>query len=118
MWVKVVDLKETLYTDQTGNFPYLPSKGDRYVMVAYHSDSDYMFMEAMKNRSNLHMIQIYQKIMDRTKGAGLSVKGHILDNESSKEYMWTIKKNEPTYELRSIEGTQWSKQFKLQKTIS
>ena len=68
-------------------------------MVAYHSDANYIAMEPMKNRSNLHMIVVYQTIMERIKYAGLSVKKHILDNECSKEYKWAIKKNNSTYEL-------------------
>ena len=31
---KIIDLKETIYTDQTGQFPHLSSKGNRYIMVA------------------------------------------------------------------------------------
>ncbi len=51
------------------------------MMVAYHLDANYIFMESMKDRSNLHMIQAYQKIMDQIKEACLSVKKRILDNE-------------------------------------
>ena len=38
--VKVVDLQETMYTDQTGMFPYLSSRGNRYIMVAIHIDAN------------------------------------------------------------------------------
>ncbi len=40
MMVKVFDLKETMYSDQMGKFPYLSSKGMQYVMVWYHLDAN------------------------------------------------------------------------------
>ena len=40
IFIKVVDLKETMYSDQTGKFLYLPSKGMRYIMISYHTDAN------------------------------------------------------------------------------
>ena len=40
MFVKVVDLKETVYSDQTGKCTYLPIKGMRYIIIAYHTDEN------------------------------------------------------------------------------
>ena len=34
IFIKVVDLKEIMYSDQTGKFPYLSNKGMRYTMMA------------------------------------------------------------------------------------
>ena len=99
MFVKVVDLKETMYTDQTGKFPYLSSKGNRYIMVGYHTDANYIFLEPMKNRSDMHLIAAYERIFARMKEAGLSVAKHVLDNEVSKEYKLAIKNNQVTHEL-------------------
>ncbi len=55
-------------------------------MVAIHLDANYIFCEAMKNRSEDKMIEAYQKIIDRMKTAGLGLKTHQLDNEASKAY--------------------------------
>ena len=38
----VIDLKEEIHTDQTGNFPHLFSKGNRYIMVAHNIDANYI----------------------------------------------------------------------------
>ncbi len=83
MMVKVVDLSKTMYSDQTGKFPYLSSKGMRYVMVAYHSRTNYIFVKPMKNWSEDQMILTYQKIFERMKEAKLGVKKLILDNKIS-----------------------------------
>ena len=42
--MKILDLKETIYTDQTGQFPFTSSKGNRYVMVAIHVGASYIFI--------------------------------------------------------------------------
>ena len=88
-----------MYSDQTGKFPYLSSKGNRYIMVAYHTDANYIFQEAMKNRTESQMIKTYQIIVERMKNAGLSIKKHILDNEISAEYKKAIKENGIKHEL-------------------
>ena len=85
MMMKVVDLKETLYTDQTGKFPYLSNKGMRYVMVAYHSNTNYIFVETMKNQREDQMILTYEEIFEQMKEAKLGIKKHILDNKISEE---------------------------------
>ena len=99
MFVKVVDLKEVMYTNQTGKFPFLSSKGNRYVMVGYHADANYIFQEAMKNRTERQMIDTYQRIVQRMRAGGLTVKKHILDNEISEGYKEAIKGNDVTHEL-------------------
>ena len=94
--VKVVDLQETIYTDQTGMFPYLSSRGNRYIMVAIHDDANYIFMEPMRNRTEGQIVGAYQKIFKRMQQAGLSIKKHILDNEASALYKDAIRSNQVT----------------------
>ena len=74
VYVEVLDLKETIYTDQTGQLPFTSSKGNRYIMAAIHVDASYIFMEPMKNRTSGHMIETYQKIHGRMTAASLGVK--------------------------------------------
>ena len=50
MYTTIIDLKETMYTDQTGKFPYLSSQGNRYVMVGVHVDATYIFQERIKTK--------------------------------------------------------------------
>ena len=82
MYVKILGLKETVYTDQTGQFLSTSRKCNHNVMVAIHADASYIFMEPMKNRAVDHMIKTYQKIFSRMTAAGLGVEKHYLDNEA------------------------------------
>jgi len=62
VFMKIIDMKDTIYTDETGQFPHLSSKDNRYIMVAIHIDSNYIVIEAMKNRTEGQMMETYQKI--------------------------------------------------------
>ena len=80
--VKVLDLEEIIYTDQSGKFPSMSSKGNRYVMVAIHVDASYILIEPMKNRTAGHMIETYQRVFGWMTTAGLGGKKHYLDNKA------------------------------------
>ena len=82
----MIDLKGEIHTYQTVKFPHLSSKGNRYIMVAHNIYANYIFMDAMKNRSEIQMMACYQRIVNRMKKAGLTLKNHILDNEASAAY--------------------------------
>ncbi len=49
--IQVVDLKDTMYMDQTGHFPFVSSLGNRYIMILHHVDSNSSWSEALKNNS-------------------------------------------------------------------
>ena len=53
MFIKIVYLKETAYTDQTVQFPYLSSKGKIYIMVEINVDTDYILLEETRNRTEV-----------------------------------------------------------------
>ena len=38
IFVKVVDLKEKMYSDQTGNFSYLSNKVMQNIIIDYHTN--------------------------------------------------------------------------------
>ena len=99
MFVQVTDLTEEIHTDQTGAFPHTSQRGNRYIMVAIHLDSNYIFAEPMKNRTEGEMIRTYQKIINRMKAAGLGIKKQVLDNECSAAMKECIRANNMEYEL-------------------
>ncbi len=75
-----------MFTDQTGRFPHLSQSGNQYIMVTYHSDSNLILMEAMRNRTEREIIAAYERIMKRMRKANLTIKKHILDNKASANY--------------------------------
>jgi hypothetical protein len=97
--IHVYDLKETVYTDQTGRFPFCSSKGNRYIMVLCEMDGNVILSEAMKNRTEGEMIKTHRILLQRLKACGIKPKHQILDNEVSAAYKLEIQNNGMTYQL-------------------
>ena len=99
MFIKVVELKDTMYSDQTEIFPYLSGKGMRYIMIAYHTDANYIFSEPMRNRTEYQMLKTYDNFIMWMKTSWLGTKKHVLDNDISTKYKVAIKANGATHKL-------------------
>ena len=81
VFFKTVDLSGGFYTDQTGRFPVPSSKGNKYILVAYHYNSNTIHAEPLKTRSGLDLISSYQKLHSLLTNRGFRPHLHILDNE-------------------------------------
>jgi len=79
-------MKDVIYTNEIGQFPHLSSNGNKYIPVAICIGSNYITMEPMKDRSEMQIITVNQKILDRLNVAGLSTQKHNLGNECSAEF--------------------------------
>jgi hypothetical protein len=86
IFVKIYKLAEEIHTDQTRAFPVTSQHGYQHIMVGIHTDANYIFCKLMKNRMEGEMITAYQKMVDRIEIAGLGLKHHRLDNESSENF--------------------------------
>ena len=71
----------------------------QYMIIAYHTDANYIFSKSMRNRTEYQMLKTYEKIIMWTKTSELETKKHVLDNEISKEYKPEIKANGSTHKL-------------------
>ena len=78
---KTVDLLVVFYTDQTGRFPVTSSKYNKYILVAYHYDSNTIHVEPLKTRSGLDLTTAYQKLHILFTNRGLIPHLYILYNE-------------------------------------
>jgi hypothetical protein len=54
--IRVINLKDTMYTDQMGHFPFVSSLGNRYIMILHHVDSNSSWSKALKNNSKGKLI--------------------------------------------------------------
>ena len=80
IYIRVYEPKDTIYTDQTGNFPVVSSRGNKYMMVLVDVDSGSIWAKAMKNRTNGETIQARRRALLRMKLCGIVQKRQILDN--------------------------------------
>jgi hypothetical protein len=49
-----------IYTDQTGIFPVVSSKGNKYIMIVYDYDSNAILAQPIKNRTDPELLKSFQ----------------------------------------------------------
>ena len=78
---KVVEITGRLYTDQTGRFPVTSSRGNKYVMVLYHYDTNAILAKALKSRAEQELVNAQEYLHKYLKARGFQPEVQILDNE-------------------------------------
>jgi hypothetical protein len=72
-----------IYTDQTGKFPILSSRDNKYLFVLYNYDSNAIMAEPIKPRTQGELTRAYKKLFDQLEKRGLRPQVQLLDNECS-----------------------------------
>jgi len=94
VYIKIHNVTETMYTDQTGRFPATSTRGNQYIMVLVEVDGNYIDAEPMKNKTEGSIIKAYLALWARLTASGtVRPKTHLLDNEASAAFKAEIKKN-------------------------
>jgi hypothetical protein len=73
-----------IYTDQTGRFPVVSSKGNKYIMVFYDYDSNEILAKPIKDGTAPELLKAFQFMEQELAAKGLKPKLMKLDNEASK----------------------------------
>ena len=81
VFLETVDLTGTFYTDQTGRFPVTSNKGNKYILISYHYESNTIHAKPLKTRSGLYLTTAYQKLNSLLTNRGLIPHLHILENK-------------------------------------
>ena len=97
--ISMYDTTDTLYTDQTGKFPHISSRGNRYQMILYHVDSNTIWVEPPKIKKEGEMILGRERALKRMRAEGVHPKRQVLDNKPSEAYKTAIKESGMTYQL-------------------
>lgn len=93
VYMQVYDVRNTVFSDQTGQFPTRSQRGNKYIMVMVEIDSNAILVEPLKSRKDPELTRAYRAMMTRLQRAGIEPTKHILDNEIS-EAMKNIIKDE------------------------
>ena len=83
IYTKVYNVRETIFSNQTGQFPKRSLRGNKYVMVLVEINSNAIMVAPMKSRHNEEMKRAYKSLINRLHRAGIVPKKHVLDNEVS-----------------------------------
>jgi hypothetical protein len=73
-----------IFTDQTGIFLVVSSKGNKYIMILYGYDSNAILAQPIKNRTSPELLKAFKFMEEELVAKGLEPKLMKLDNEASK----------------------------------
>jgi hypothetical protein len=77
-------MQANIYTDQTGIFPVVSSKGNKYIMILYDYDSNAILAQPIKDRTAPELLRAFKVMEQEVVARGLKPKLMKLDNEASK----------------------------------
>ncbi len=95
----IIDLKDTLYTDQTGRFPFVSSLGNRYIIILHHMDSNSSWSKALKNKSKGELILACRCALAQMARRGIVPRHQILNNQALFAYKTEIELTKMMYKL-------------------
>jgi hypothetical protein len=102
IFTKVYDVRDTVFTDQTGNFPQHSQSGNFYIMVLVEINSSAILVKPIKNGTDSELTRAYSSRISRLRKAGVTPCKHILNNEISNAMKTLITDTyKMTYELVS-----------------
>jgi hypothetical protein len=88
-----------IYTDQTGRFPVVSSKGNKYILILYDYDSNAILAQPIKDRTAPELLKAFQIMEQELVGRGLKPKLIKLDNEASKLLKTYLHQQDITFQL-------------------
>ena len=87
------------YSDLTGRFPTISSRGNQYIFIMYDYDSNAILAEPMKNRTSPELVRACSALHSLLIKRGLQPKFHVLDNEASVALQDAITNNKIEFQL-------------------
>jgi hypothetical protein len=88
-----------IYTDQTGRFPVVSSKGKKYIMILYDYDSNAILAQPIKYQTAPELLKAFQFMEQELVARGLKPKLMKLDNEASKLLKAYLHQQDITFQL-------------------
>jgi hypothetical protein len=88
-----------IYTDETGRFPVVSSKGKKYIMILYDYDSNAILAQPIKDRTAPELLRAFKVMEQELVARGLKPKIMKLDNEASKLLKTYLHQQNITFKL-------------------
>ena len=91
--------KNKAYFDLTGAFPYVSSRGNKYIFILYDYDSNSILTHPLKSKNAGEIKQAWVYLHTKLRNSGLEPNTYIMDNEAANELKQAILKYKITYQL-------------------
>jgi len=89
----------TVYSDLTGKFIIPSSQGNKYILIVFDGNSNYIFAEPIPSRTSHQIVKAYDKIHNLLIERGISPTIHISDNEASDDFMLYLRRNKVNHQF-------------------
>ena len=89
----------TTYSDLTGRYPITSSRGNQYIIVCYHFDSNSIQAQVMKTRNAAEIHDNTIIMLNNLTNSGHSPSLHIMHNETSAILKQALLKYKIKYQL-------------------
>ncbi len=83
VFTTIYNVRETMLSNQTGQFPTQSQQGNKYIMEMVKIDSNAILVKPMRNRTDAEMIQAYDALLTCLQQAESKPTKHVLDNKIS-----------------------------------
>ena len=91
--------RSRVYSDLCGGFPIQSSRGNNYIIVAYHYDADTILLHTVKNLNTASLVEGWKVLLKQITTPRVKAMNWILDNECSNELIVAITKADIKYQL-------------------
>ena len=78
VYTSVYEVRNTVFSDQTRQFPTHPQQGNKYIMVMVEIGRNAILVKPINNFKYEELMQAYRTIILRLKRAGIIPKKHII----------------------------------------
>ena len=85
--------------DLTGRFPYKSSRGNEYILIAYHFDFNAILGVAIKNHQAKTITTVWKSIQDKFIISGSAPNTWVLDNITSYKLQAAMTKYKTTFQF-------------------
>ena len=87
------------YFDLTDQFPYVSTRGYKYIFIHYDYDSNAILAEPLKTRNASEIKNAWEKLHLTLSTCGITPSTYIIDNEAATEIKQAIKKYKISFQL-------------------
>ena len=99
--VSINDLPSKSYLNRTDRFPVETSRGNNYIFVLYHYDTNSIHVTAIPNRQAATITKAFLNLLTTLKTHGEAPDLHILDIKCSRDLRNAFNKNKIAFQLVS-----------------
>jgi hypothetical protein len=98
VYMTMIDIKGQLFMDQTGRFPIISNRGNKYIIIFYAVDHNYIKFYPIKSWHHTEILKAYQEVYQFLRIQGYCPQLHKLYSETSKDVEDFIAKNNVVFQ--------------------